>query len=111
MLPVPLYTVLDGPYLGGNHAAETVQNWECRAVAYKKGAGAYQEDDGLDDDLVDSAVPFSLPEPHLDAITPALSLLDLSKRDLKTLRSRFLLDQSIKDIMVLVGTRYTLNEK
>jgi hypothetical protein len=31
--------------------------------------------------------------------------------DLKTLRLRFLLDQSVKNLMVLVGTKYTLNEK
>jgi PIF1-like helicase len=107
MLPVPISTVLDGPYMGGNHPAETVQDWEVRMGKYKRGVAAVQEDDGMDDDVA----PSSLPEHQLDAITPTLSLLGLSHEDLKTLRSRFLLDQSIKNLMILVGTQYSLNKK
>ncbi|KAN0070572.1 hypothetical protein V8E54_011441 [Elaphomyces granulatus] len=87
MLPVPISAVPDGSYIGGNHATETVQSWEVRMGRV------------------------SLPGHQLDAIAPTLSHLVLSDEDLKTLRSRFLLDQSIKNVMVLVGTRYTLNEK
>ena len=100
MLPVPLSTVLDGPYIGGNHASGTVRDWEDRMGRYKKGIGAVQEDEGTDDDIV----PLSLPGLQVDAITPSLSHLVLSDEDLQTLRSRFLLDQSVKNIMVLVGT-------
>jgi hypothetical protein len=55
--------------------------------AYKKGVGALQEDDGV--------IPLSIPEHHLDAIAPTLSRLILSDEDedLKTLRSRSLLDR------------------
>ena len=75
--------------------------------AYKKGVGALQEDDGV------IPLSISIPEHHLDAIAPTLSRLILSDEDedLKTLRSRSLLDQSIKSIIVLVGTRYSLNKK
>jgi PIF1-like helicase len=107
MLPVPPSTVLDGPYIGGGHASETVRDWEYRMGRYKKGMGAVQEDDGTDDDIA----PFSLPDLPVDTITPSLSHLVLLDEDLLTLRSRFLLDQSVKNLMLLVGTRYTLNEK
>jgi hypothetical protein len=82
------------------------QSWEVRMGRYKKGVGAVQED-GIDDDIV----PLSLPGHQLDAIVPTLSHFVLSDEDLKALRSRFLLDQSIKNAIVLVGTWYTLNEK
>ena len=108
MLPVPISTVLDGPYLGGNHAAESVRDWEFRMGKYKGGLAAVQEED---DSMDDEVAPSSLPEHPLDAITPTLSHLVLPDEDLKTLRSRFLPDQSIKNLMVLVGTRYSLNEK
>jgi len=76
-------------------------------VTYKKGLGTLQEDDELDD-AID---PFSIPDHPLDAITPTLSHLILSEDDVKTLRFRFQLDRSVKNLMVLVGTRYALNEK
>ena len=101
MLPIPLSTVLNSTHVGGNHAVETVQGWECKMVAYKKGVGALQEDGDLDDDII----PLSILEHRLDAITQTLSHLLLSDDNLKPLRSRFLLDQSIKTLMVLVGTR------
>jgi PIF1-like helicase len=107
MLPVPLSTVLHGSHVGGNHAPVTIQTWETTMIAYKKGAGAIQEDDGVDDDIM----PVVIPGHRLDTITPTLSHLVLSDEDLKTLRLRFLLDQSVRNLMVLVGTKYTLNEK
>jgi len=108
MLPVPLSMVLDSTHgAGGNHAMETVRNWERSMVTYKKGLGTLQEDDELDD-AID---PFSIPDHPLDAITPTLSHLILSEDDVKTLRFRFQLDRSVKNLMVLVGTRYALNEK
>ena len=107
MLPVPLSTVLDSTHVGGNHAPETVRNWERRMVQYKTGARTLQEDDDLDD----TVNPLSIPDHPLDVITPTLSHIILSDEDVKTLRFRFLLDTSVKNLMVLVGTRYTLNEK
>jgi hypothetical protein len=35
MLPVPLSS-LDSTHVGGNHATETVRNWERTMIAYKK---------------------------------------------------------------------------
>jgi hypothetical protein len=107
MLPVPLSMVLDSTHAGGNHAMETVRDWEHSMVTYKKRLGTLQEGDELDD-AVD---PLSIPDHPLDAITPTLSHLILSDDDVKTLRFRFQLDRSLKNLMVLVGTRYSPNEK
>ena len=107
MLPVPLSSLLYSTHVGGNHTTATIQDWGHRMIAYKNAAGATQNDDGLDDD----DIPVSIPDDHLDAVVPTLSNLILSDGDLKTLRLRFLLDQSVKNLMALVGTRYTLNEK
>ena len=107
MLTVPPSTVLDSTHVGGNHAPGNVRNWERRMAEYKKGLGTLQEEDDLDD-AVDA---LSIPEHPLEAITPTLSHLILSDEDVKTLRLRFLLDLSVKNLMVLVDSRYTLNEK
>jgi hypothetical protein len=104
MLPVPLPTVLHCPHVGGNHSPDTVETWETKMIAYKKGVDVIQEDDCVDDDIMPITIPGH-------TITPSLSHLVLSDDDLRTLRLRFLLDRSLKNLMVLVGIRYTLNEK
>lgn len=76
-------------------------------VGYKTGLGTLQEGDDLDDAINH----LSIPDHPLDAITPTLSHLILSDEDVKTLRFRFQLDQSVENPMVLVGSRYTLNGK
>ena len=98
MLPVPLSMVLDSTHAGGNHAMETVRDWEHSMVTYKKRLGTLQEGDELDD-AVD---PLSIPDHPLDAITPTLSHLILSDDDVKTLRFHFQLGRSVKNLMVVV---------
>jgi hypothetical protein len=63
----PFITAQLDPGIGGNHASETVRDWEDRMGRYKKGIGAVQEDNGTDDDIV----PLSLPDLSTP-ITPSL---------------------------------------
>src|ERR1700722_3266605 len=70
--------------IGGNHASETVRDWEYRMGRYKKGIGAVQEDNDTDDDIVPSRYLFrtfqSTPSRHLYPIF-------FFRKDLQTLRS------------------------